>query len=238
MSTQHSDAAPFFGSVDLSRNSDSQQGDLIAWAILGIAIFWSLASWLEKVERQYSRGQLRAAYRKRHSWKKSDLPRLKLLNVNGAARHRMERLTGRGRPVVRLPKPLDEAIVAKINALQALFDADTSTETRRRAFKECPWWHHFVEALYRGEHAIARERGHRGPSIEAETVVGRALGISSASVHSICGEIRGKRRHDERLADFPAMTVAEFESWMQTGIVAGPTDGDCSEPIQSVCPLV
>jgi hypothetical protein len=214
MSTQHSDIAPL----------KPEQTALIALAVVAVAIFCSLASWLENVERQYHRGQLRAAYRKRHSWKKGDVPRLKLLNVNDAAKHRMQRLTGLGRPVVTLPQPFDRTILTKINALQALFDTDASSAARGRAFKECPWWHHFVEALYRGEHAIAKERSLRGPSLEAEIVVGKALGISSALVHSICGAVRGKRRDDEPSTDFPPMTLAEYESWMQTGICGWPTD--------------
>jgi hypothetical protein len=36
------------------------------------------------------------------------------------------------------------------------------------------------------------------------------------TVHTICGDIRRKRKEDPESANFQAMTLAEFESWMQS----------------------
>jgi hypothetical protein len=90
-------------------------------------------------------------------------------------------------------------------------------EQRRKALKLYPWWSHNVEALYRGEHALAKEAGIAGPSGHAERLVGQALGISSATVHKICGDIRRKRKEWDGSANFHAMTLAEYQNWMETG---------------------
>jgi hypothetical protein len=162
----------------------------------------SPVSWAENLERAYLHAQLLAAYRLRHAWRKSDIPRLKSLGVNSSALTRIERLAGRGRPVVRPYQPLDVAIVTKLSAFQSFVDPDVSPDKRRRAFKTWPWWQHYVEALYRGEHALAKDRGTRSASIEAEESVGRTLGISASTVHTICGGIRRMRKADEGSAKF------------------------------------
>jgi hypothetical protein len=94
------------------------------------------------------------------------------------------------------------AIVTKLSAFQSFVDPDVSPDKRRRAFKTWPWWQHYVEALYRGEHALAKDRGTRSASIEAEESVGRTLGISASTVHTICGGIRRMRKADEGSAKF------------------------------------
>jgi hypothetical protein len=204
-------------SADLEGGKKFPQEFLTGLFVVGLVIFASLASWAENIERRHHRAQLLAAYRRRHAWKKSDIPRLKSLDVNSAARRRMERLAGRGRPVVRPHQPLDVAIVEKVAAFRSLVDPDASPNQRRQAIKVWPWWQHYVEALYRGEHALAKGRGTKSASTEAEISVGKALGISSAAVHSICGEIRRMRKDDKGAANFPPMTLAEYESWMETG---------------------
>jgi hypothetical protein len=185
--------------------------------IVMVALFsarQSLEAWAENLQRQYRRRQLLAAYRRRHAWKKSDIPNLQSLGANSTAQRRMERLVGRGRPVVKPHRPLDAEIVNKVEAFQVLVDPDASPDKRRRAFKQWPWWPHFVEALYRGEHALAKDQGTKGASTEAEIAVGRALGISASTVHSICGDIRRKRKEDPESANFAAMTLVEYEGWM------------------------
>lgn len=193
---------------------------VIAWALLlGLVIYsayQSLETWGRNLERQHHRAELLAAYRRRHDWKKSDIPRLQSLGINSVAQRRMDRLAGRGRPVVKPHQPLDVEIINKLNAFQLLTDPDAAPNMRRQAFKLWPWWSHYVEALYRGEHAIAKERGTKGASTEAENLVGRALGISAAKVHSICGQIRRKRKECADSANFPAMTLAEYESWIES----------------------
>jgi hypothetical protein len=188
-------------------------------AIVLLAVFsarHSIEAWAADLELQYHRRQLLAAYRRRHVWKKSDIPHLLSLGVNSAAQRRMERLGGRGRPVVKAPRPLDAEVIDKLTAFQSLTDPNARPHERRQAFKQWPWWSHYVEALYRGEHARAKERGAKGASIEAEIAVGRALGISAATVHSICGDIRRKRKEDPESANFRAMTLTEYESWMES----------------------
>jgi hypothetical protein len=172
---------------------------------------------IKTAENNYHRAQLLEAYKRRHSWKKSDNRHLMELGVNKSAKRRMKRLAGRGRPVVRPYLPLDQTLVTKFLALQALFDPATTPDRRKQALKVWPWWSHYVEALYRGEHALAKEQGVAGPSDHAEQLVGGALAISAAKVHSICGEIRRMRKEDSESANFPSMTLAEYQGWMITG---------------------
>jgi hypothetical protein len=196
------------------------QDALAAATVVGVLIYCvanAIITWAEDLERRHHRAQLLAAYRKRHKWKKSDLPHLRSLGVNQAAQSRMERLTGTGRPVTKRPQPLDQLVLEKFEALQLLFDPEATPTERRQALKFWPWWPHHVEALYRGEHARAKELGVRNPSIEAEILVGRALGISAPKVHAISGEIRRMRKEDPESANFPPMTLAEFDRWMETG---------------------
>jgi hypothetical protein len=148
---------------------------IFAAVVLAAAYFQkSIVAWLERLEQQHYRGQRLAAYRRRRAWKKSDIPHLESLGVNQAARNRMERLEGRGRPVVKPHRPLDDTIVRIFGALQSLFDAAAPPSQRRQAFKLWPWWNHCVEALYRGEYELAKSRGLKSPSAEAEIAVGTA----------------------------------------------------------------
>ena len=199
---------------------------------LGILIYCfaqAVISWAHELERQHHRAQLLVAYRRRHAWKKSDILHLRSLGVNQTAQRRMEQLTGTGRPVVKRPQPLDLTILKKANAVQTLFDPKAKPTERRQALKFSPWWPHHVEALYRGEHVRARSEGIPNPSVEAEILVGHALGISAAKVHVICGDIRCMRKEDPESANFPAMTVGEFDQWMETGVCEFP---DCAPKIK------
>jgi hypothetical protein len=205
---------------EFTRSESPSVPDLAEWgrvAVVGVFIL-AFVRWAEDAGRRYHRGQLLAAYRRRHAWKKSDISHLKSLGVNKAAQSRMERLVGTGRPVVKPHRPLDELIMSKVSAFNALVDKAASVEERRKAFKIWPWWPHYVEALYRGEHSIAKERGIKSPSTEAEFLVGAALGVSSATVHSICGEIRSMRKDDEDSANFPTMTLTEYNNLIEKGM--------------------
>lgn len=182
-----------------------------------LTIQQAITSAAEYAERQHRRAHLLAAYRRRRSWKGSDIGPLNSLSPNASARKRMQRLRGKGRPVVTAHQPLAYVLVRKISAFQALVHPAASQLARRKAFRHWPWWRHHVEALYRGEHAFARDQGVAGPSDHAERLVGAALGMSAASVHSICGEIRRMRKECEETANFPPMTLAEYHTWMETG---------------------
>jgi len=206
------------GSPDPAENPTTDRYIVAALILLAAHFQKSIVAWLERLEQQHYRGQRLAAYRHRHAWKKSDIPHLESLRVNQAARNRMERLEGRGRPVVKPHRPLDDTIIGTLSALQSLFDTAASPSQRRQAVKLWPWWNHYVEALYRGEHELAKSRGLKSPSTEAELAVGTALGMSPASVHGVCGKIRKMRAEDAESANFPRLTLAEYEEWMRTGI--------------------
>jgi|SRR5215831_13413156 len=209
---------PAFSQEEGLRLSQEAMATALSVGILIYCLAQAVISWARDLERRHHRAQLLAAYRKRHAWKRSDILRLRELGVNKVVERRMERLTGRGRPIVRARQPLDQLVVETVTAFQSLFDPASTSIKRRQAIKLWSWWRHHVEALYRGEHRRARQTGLRSPSVEAEISVGRTLGISAASVHAICGEIRRMRREDPESANFPAMTLSEFEEWMQTGV--------------------
>jgi hypothetical protein len=188
-----------------------------ALALLIVTAVEALSKLAESADRQHNRGELLAAYKVRHSWKRSDLAPLRSLPLNAPARERTLGLRGTGRPVVRPHKPLAEVIRTKIESIRPLFDSSCHPSERVRAVKVWPWFNHYVEAMYRGEHRLAKQRQIAGPSSHAEWEVGKTLGLSPSKVHSICGEIRRLRQEDCESADFPPMTVSEFEQWMTTG---------------------
>ena len=178
--------------------------------ILGLII---LCAALLKAETDHHRGQLLRAYRRRRHWRKSDIKNLKCLGVNKTALRRMDSLVGTGRPVVPSYRPFADVAAAFIT----LFDEGSSPQLRRRAFKDGPWWEHFVEALYRGEHVLAKAQRIAGPSEHAERVVGTELGISASTVHQISGEIRRKRNESNLPFDFPAMTLDQYRGCIEEG---------------------
>jgi hypothetical protein len=105
----------------------------------------------------------------------------------------------------------------RLTSWSALFRDDATPDERRRSFEGCPWWKHHVEALYRGELERARIRQIRGAYDHAERAVAHALRVSQGTVHAICGDIRAMRRADAESANFPPMTLAEYEEWMERG---------------------
>jgi hypothetical protein len=185
----------------------------VLWVVALLVAFMALL----KAERDHHRGELLAAYKRRKQWKKSDVQNLNSLGVNKIALRRIEKLVGTGRPVVPPHQPFGDVAAKKLVAFLALCDERSSAEQRKQAFKQWPWWPHYVEALYRGEHALAKTRGIAGPSEHAERLVGSELGISASTVHRICGEIRRKRKEWDGAADFPAMTLSEYRGWMEAG---------------------
>ena len=184
----------------------------------------AIAEAADRADRAHDRAQRLEAYRRRREWKQSDIPRLESLGVNAAARSRMERLPSlRGRPTIRAHSPLAEVILAKAGALGSMYDPLGTPASRLKALKAFPWWMHHAEALYRGVHEEARRRCLPGPADHAERVVGRALGISPSSLRSLCGAVRAMRARDEACANFPAVTMAQYEEWLLTGKGVGGT---------------
>jgi hypothetical protein len=196
---------------------------LVPLVLLAGAVYLALSRWTEEAERKaqqsYLRAERLAAYRTRHRWKASDVRPLLSLGVNEAARRRMTALKGKGRPVVKPHCPLEDWLSDKLTSWSALFRADATPNERRRAFKVSPWWKHNVEALYRGELERARANRISGPHDHAERAVANALRVSQGTIHAICGEIRAIRRRDSEAADFPTMSLNEFEEWMELGEV-------------------
>jgi hypothetical protein len=190
-------------------------------ALLLDAAYSALCRWVEeaarKAQEDHRRGERLAAYRARHRWKASDVRPLLSVGVSDVAQHRMARLKGKGRPVVKPHRPLEDLLCDKLTNWSLLFGHDATPIERRRSFKVWPWWKHHVEALYRGELERARSSRTRGAHDLAERVIAEALRMSQGTVHAICGEIRAMRREDPESANFPAMLVSEFEQWMDHG---------------------
>lgn len=205
-------------SPTLAADSNSPPDFMAALGILVILVllfaYKAIGRWFDDAERKHDRGERLEAYRLRHSWKKSDIRNLLSLGVNLPAHRRMQRLGGTGRPIVKPHRAFAEEITEKLTAFQLLADPGASPAQRRKAVRQLPCWPDFVEALYRGEHELAKTQRIKNASAEIEITVGRALGISASTVHSICGSIRRKRKENPESADCPTMTIAECEHWI------------------------
>ena len=191
------DPAPERPGTDFAK--EALEGLAAVGLLVGVA--WvAFCRWTEETDRKlrdaHLRGERLAAYRARHRWKASDVRPLLSIGVNEAAQRRMAALRGKGRPVVKPHRPLDELLCDKLTNWSILFRDDATPNERRRSFKVWPWWKHRVEALYRGELERARADHISGPHEYAERAVAAALRISQGTVHAICGEIRAMRRED------------------------------------------
>jgi len=178
--------------------------------------------WVEQATRDADEKHLRAerlaAYKVRQKWKASDIRPLLTIGVSQSAQRRLAVLKGKGRPVVKPHRPLEDVLREKLTNWSSLLCEDAKPSERRRSFRAWPWWKHHVEALYRGELNAARVSGVRGPSDHSERTVARALRLSQGAVRMICGEIRAQRREDPDSASFPPMVLAEYEGWMECGV--------------------
>lgn len=171
-----------------------------------------LAPTLERWDAELLRAQRLAALRLRHLWKLSDRKRLEALGITLTPRQ-LQRLSGTGRPSVRDLRSPVIPFLRSIAAVQVLFQPGSSRQQRIKALKQCHWWPHHVEALYRGERTENRFK-----SDQAEQAVGRELGISPAVVRKLCQRIRQERRRWDGAANFPSMTLKEFRAWMNSGV--------------------
>jgi len=192
-----------------------------AWlASLGVLLllgYQAIAEAAADMERRYDRAELLTVYRRRRDWKKSDTANLRTYQLSPVAERRIERLGGVGRPVVRAHIALAEMVLDRWRSFQGVVEPAVSPRDRLQALKHWPWWPHYVEALYRGEHLLARDAGVSGAAGYAEQRVADLFAISSAKVHKICGEIRRKRRDCYDDANFPAATRSQFEEWLASG---------------------
>jgi hypothetical protein len=64
---------------------------------------------------------------------------------------------------------------------------------------------------------LAKAAGQPDASGHAERVVGKELGIAAGTLHKICSEIRAKRQEWDGAANFPAITLAQYQKWMLAG---------------------
>jgi hypothetical protein len=87
---------------------------------------------ISKCEHEYRRAEQLYAYRRCHLWHKGDIPHLIALNVSPTARRRMERLSAKGRPVVRRPTQVWDALTALTSPILTLGDSDTRRLSEKR----------------------------------------------------------------------------------------------------------
>jgi hypothetical protein len=159
-------------------------------------------------------------YRRRQRWRKADVPHLLKLGIPAG---RIERIMDgnkrRGRGVVQRYQSFDEMVTGMAERFNVLLSPDTEPYARLAALKQTPLWPDVVEALYRGEHAAAKERHERSPSTHAEQVVAACLGIADSSVHKICVGVRKERKQGNPSECDTLFRVTEFEAWKRDGIL-------------------
>jgi len=214
---------PLCGDIWLDGNENGKDAEkaygqlALAVMIVGLLVY-IMSSW-EAWQDAHIRQTRLAAYRRRARWRKADLPRLVEL---GIPRRRIERIIDanrcRGRGVVPRYQSLDAMMTEMAAQFGALLSPETPPHTRLAILKQTPFWPEIVEALYRGEHAAAKERRERSASTLAEELVARCLGLSDSSVRKVCVAIR-KARPLEAEPSEPGflLRVSEFERWLRSG---------------------
>jgi hypothetical protein len=173
-------------------------------------------AYLERLGRQHYRRAQAQALGRRGDWKKGDgrpLNRLFAGEAKPATQRRILLLgelkgkAAQGRPVVDVPKKLDQQIIGAVQFCTELWSADTPPETRRELYKQTKWFPYFVESAYRGELRAAklaaggkRKSLHDGallsPSEKAKQTVASAAGISVSLLDKLCDKVRKERKGD------------------------------------------
>jgi hypothetical protein len=207
-------ATPF---GDQPENPASNEISWMDWVIviIGVVIFSHWEEW----QKNHQRRARLDAYRRRHQWRKADVSRL--LNL-GVPRQRIERVIdenkGRGRGVVQKYQSLEEMWMQAAEQFSALLSPDTPPKTRLKILKQTAAWRYVVEALYRGEHAAAKEARQKSPSERAELNVAACLGITDSQVHKLCGTVRNERKCQNKTSEGESvLRIQEFEDWMKDG---------------------
>ncbi|MGH7092069.1 MAG: hypothetical protein ACREFB_00865 [Stellaceae bacterium] len=199
-------------------DAEKAQGQLVLGIIVLGVLAYFITSW-ETWQAEHNRKARLTAYRRRTRWRKADLLRLMEL---GIPRHRIERIIDanrcRGRGVVPRYKSLDTTMAEMTAQFEVLLSPETAPHARLATLKQTPLWPEIVEALYRGEHAAAKERRERSASTLAEELVARCLGLSDSSVRKVCVAVRKTRRLEVKLAESGLLLrVGEFEGWLHSG---------------------
>lgn len=205
-------------------DEDWPQG-LVMVVLIAFVVLYFLGG-CEAAREGHRKRALLKVYRRRHQWKKADLPRLRQLGVSDDATRRIERIAndklgGRGRGVVDEFHPIGDGFEAEAEKVWALIDPTASARDRVSALRQTELLPDVAEALYRGEHALARKAGQKSPAEVAEQRVAACLGLSQARVHKLCGKVRRNRRSSEGAKEPDPLSVHEFESWSATGGIPG-----------------
>jgi hypothetical protein len=214
MSMTPSPATPLDGQPE---NPESNEINWIGWIIVIIGVF--IVSQWEGWQQSHQRRARLDAYCRRHQWRKADVSRL--LNL-GIPKQRIERIISdnkrRGRGVVQNYQPLDTMLMHAAEQFSTLLSPDTPPPARLKVLKQTPVWSYVVEALYRGEHAAAKEACQKSPSMHAELLVADCLGITDSQVHKLCGGVRKERRCENKPSESEStLRIQEFEAWMKSG---------------------
>lgn len=218
--------------IDSRLNDSSALAIIVGLAIIMIAT--RIQDWLEELPAAHRRGARLQACRRRHQWRKADVPKLRDLGVRKPAEARLRRIesaSGRGRGVIGKYQPPDVVLISLIENLNALFSSTTAPHMRLALLKKTPWWAAAVEALYRGEHAVFRDAGQKSPSETAEQTVACRLGVSSATVRKLCTTVRQAR--GDATPDCPALSLSDFDLWQRQGDALWP-ETPRPLPIESV----
>ena len=198
-------------------NPESTELNWVGWVLIAICVF--IVSQWEGWQQGHQRRACLEAYCRRHQWRKADVSKLLRL---GVSEQRIERIISnnksRGRGVVQKYRALDDLLTHAAEQLSVLLSPDTPQSTRLKVLKHTPVWRYVVEALYRGEHAAAREARLKSPSMHAELLVADCLGITDAQVHKVCGDVRKERKQQNKSSEGETtLRIQQFEAWIESG---------------------
>jgi hypothetical protein len=210
--------------MDDTRSSFDELTAKALWVVLLIfAFIWLIEKWPE----MHRRAARYRAYQRRGQWRKADIRNLKRLGVHISTPRlqRIENSKRSGRGVVTRYHAPDVILRAGIAHFNAICASATKPKARLVHLKKIPFLLNCViEALYRGEHIARKASGQKAPSARAEEAVAYGLGVSSATVHKRCTAAR--REWQGASPEIPALTLFQFEKWLQVGGLIWPeTEG-------------
>lgn len=204
---------------DTDSHLDELSAMAVAFGLVIVAIVSQIEKWSQEMPDAHRRAARLQAYRRRHQWRKADVPKLRDLGVCAPAERRLQRIEsgkGRGRGVIGKYRAPDVLLRAGISYLNAHFDPATPPQTRLAGLKKnASWWPYVVEALYRGEYRTHKDRNEKSPSETAEQAIAHRLGVSSAAVRKICTAVRRERGNSA--PDCAALALGDFDRWLQNG---------------------
>jgi hypothetical protein len=191
----------------------------IAGAITAVATLLNrLITSLEQARENHKRRAKLDAYQVRNSWKASDKNKIEQLDPSDAVRRRLERLSGRGRPVIKDYVSLDNGIRNALFAINQFYGPATSPQLRLMILKKTPWLPHFIDAVYSTEHAAIRARTRRHAAEDAKERTREVFRTDRDTVKRAVTAARAeRRRHGWDRDKVLEMSAKDFECWLQTG---------------------